>query len=70
MNNIEKCQSSSLFKRFNDYLEKYNINAKYSIQAFWRDINKYGGIEKTKSYIICDVFDIKKLKEYLIKNIK
>ncbi len=65
--NIEKYQSSSLFKRFNDYLEKYNINAKYSIQAFGRDINKHEGIEKTKSNIINNVFDIKKLKEYLIK---
>jgi hypothetical protein len=62
---VEKCSSSSLFKRFNDYLEKYNINAKYSIQAFGRDINKYEGIDKTKSNIINYVFDIKKLKEYL-----
>jgi hypothetical protein len=68
--NVEKCQSSSLFKRFNDYLEKYNINAKYSIQAFGRDINKYEGIEKTKSNIINYVFDITKLKEYLIKKYK
>lgn len=67
---VEKCSSSSLFKRFNDYLEKYNINAKYSIQAFGRDINKYEGIEKTKSNIINYVFDIIKLKEYLIKKYK
>ena len=39
--NVDKCQSTSLFKRFNEYLEKYNINGKYSIQAFGRDINKY-----------------------------
>ncbi len=59
-----------MFKRFNDYLEKYNINSKYSIQAFGRDINKYEGIEKTKSNIINYIFDIKKLKEYLIKKYK
>jgi len=68
--NVEKCQSSSLFKRFNEFLEKYNINTKYSIQAFGRDINKYEGIEKTKSNNINYVFDIPKLKEYLIKKYK
>ena len=68
--NVDKCQSTSLFKRFNEYLEKYNINGKYSIQAFGRDINKYEGIEKTKSNNINYVFDNKKLKEYLIKKYK
>jgi hypothetical protein len=68
--NVEKCQSTSLFKRFNEYLEKYNINGKYSIQAFGRDINKYEGIEKTKSNNINYVFDNKKLKEHLIKKYK
>ena len=68
--NVEKCQSTSLFKRFNEYLEKYNINGKYSIQAFGRDINKYEGIEKTKSNNINYVFDNNKLKEHLIKKYK
>jgi len=68
--NVDKCQSTSLFKRFNEYLEKYNINGKYSIQAFGRDINKYEGIEKTKSNNINYVFDNNKLKEHLIKKYK
>jgi hypothetical protein len=68
--NVDKCQSTSLFKRFNEYLEKYNINGKYSIQAFGRDVNKYEGIEKTKSNNINYVFDNNKLKEHLIKKYK
>jgi len=67
---VDKCQSTSLFKKFNEYLEKYNINGKYSIQAFGRDINKYDGIEKTKSNNVNYIFDINKLKEYLIKKYK
>ncbi len=43
---VEKCNLSSLFKRFNDFLEKYNINRKYSIQAFGRDINNMKALKK------------------------
>jgi hypothetical protein len=28
--NVDKCQSNSLFKRFHEFLEKYNINSKYN----------------------------------------
>lgn len=68
--NVEKCQSNSLFKRFHEFLEKYNINAKYSIQSFGRDVNKFEGITKTKSNNINYVFDIPKLKEFLTKKYK
>jgi hypothetical protein len=70
INKLNMCQSSSLFKRFNEFLEKYNINGKYSITAFGRDIKKYDGIEKSKYHNVNYIFDNIKLKEYLIKKYK
>ena len=70
INKVSMCQSSSLFKRFNEFLEKYNINGKYSITVFGRDIKKYEGIEKSKYHNINYIFDNKKLKEYLTKKYK
>ena len=67
---VDKYNASILFKLFNNYLEKYNFNIKYTITTFGRDINKYEGIEKTKSNLVYYIFDNTKLKEYLTNTYK
>ena len=67
LNTTYKIESTTLYRQYTDYISTYNFKCVPTLTKFVLDIKKIDGVEQTRSSTSRSlVFDLIKLKEYLI----